>query len=135
MPGCGPDSSCLPAKLIANFKMQKALHAKTCPTFCNPMDCSPPGSSVYGILQRRILEWVAIPFSRGSSQPRDRTCLYITCIWQAGSFPLAPPGKPRQSLQQWYFRGLFPYEKGADTHDCHVKMWSIMLARNTQTWP
>ena len=37
------------------------------------MDCSPPGSSVYGILQARILEWVAISFSRGSSQPRDQT--------------------------------------------------------------
>ena len=40
-------------------------------TLCDPMDCSPPGSSVLGILQARILEWVAIPFSRGSSQPRD----------------------------------------------------------------
>ena len=40
---------------------------------CNPMDCCPPGSSVYGILQARIVEWVAIPFSRGSSQPRDQT--------------------------------------------------------------
>ena len=42
-------------------------------TLCNPMDCSPPGSSVQGILQARILAWVAIPFSRGSSWPRDRT--------------------------------------------------------------
>ena len=39
---------------------------------CNPMDCSPPGSSVHGILHARILEWVAIPFPRRSSQPRDR---------------------------------------------------------------
>ena len=39
---------------------------------CDPMDCSLPGSSVHGILQSRILEWVAIPFSRGSSQPRDQ---------------------------------------------------------------
>ena len=44
-------------------------------TFCNPMDCSPPGSSVHGILQVRILEWVAIPFSRESSWPRDWTCV------------------------------------------------------------
>ena len=43
------------------------------PTLCDPMNCSPPGSSSHGILQARILEWVAIPFSRGSSQPRDRT--------------------------------------------------------------
>ena len=41
--------------------------------FCNPMVCSPPGSSVHGILQARILEWVTIPFSRGSSWPRDWT--------------------------------------------------------------
>ena len=43
-------------------------------TLCNPMDFSPPGSSVKGILQARILEWVAMPSSRGSSQLRDQTC-------------------------------------------------------------
>ena len=42
-------------------------------TLCDPMDCSPPGSSVHGILQTRILKWVAVPFSRGSSQPKDGT--------------------------------------------------------------
>ena len=42
---------------------------------CDPMDCSPPGFSVHGILQAGILKWVAIPFSRGSSQPRDRTSI------------------------------------------------------------
>ena len=47
--------------------------AQSCPTLCDPMDCSPPGSSIHGILQARILEWVAISFSRGSSRPRDRT--------------------------------------------------------------
>ena len=47
--------------------------AQLCPALCDPMDCSPPGSSVHGILQARILEWVAISFSRGSSWPRDRT--------------------------------------------------------------
>ena len=45
--------------------------AESCPTLCDPMDCSLPGSSVQGILQERILEWVAIFFSRGSSQPRN----------------------------------------------------------------
>ena len=44
---------------------------QSCPTFCDPMDYSMPGSSVHGILQARILEWVALPFSRGSSWPRD----------------------------------------------------------------
>ena len=47
--------------------------AQSCPTLCYPVDCSPPGSSVHGILQARILEWVAISFSRGSSRPRSPT--------------------------------------------------------------
>ena len=47
------------------------LAAQSCPTLCNPMDYGPPGSSVHGILQARTLEWVAMPFSRGSSQTRD----------------------------------------------------------------
>ena len=46
---------------------------QSCPTLCHPMNCSPPGSSIHGILQARILKWVAISFSRGSSWPRDRT--------------------------------------------------------------
>ena len=52
--------------------------AQSCPTLCNPMDCSLPGSSVHGIFQARILEWVAISFSRGSSQTRDWT--WVFCI-------------------------------------------------------
>ena len=47
--------------------------AQLCLPLCDPVDCSLPGSSVHGILQARILEWAAIPFSRGCSQPRDRT--------------------------------------------------------------
>ena len=49
----------------------KVLVAQSCLTICNPMDCIPPGSSVHGILQARILEWVAIPFSKESSQPSN----------------------------------------------------------------
>ena len=49
------------------------VKVKVLVTLCNPVDCSPPGSSVCGILQARILEWVAMPFSRGISQFRDRT--------------------------------------------------------------
>ena len=58
-----------------------AFITQSCPTLCDPVDCSPPGSSVHGILQARILEWVAVPSSRGSSQPRNQTCFaYISCI-------------------------------------------------------
>ena len=49
------------------MKKSEVLLARSCPALCNPMDCSPPGSSVHGILWARRLEWVAIPFSRGSS--------------------------------------------------------------------
>ena len=52
--------------------------AQSCPTLCDPMDCSPPGSSVHGILQARIVDWVTISFSRGSSQPRDQTQVSCT---------------------------------------------------------
>ena len=56
-------------------------HTQSCLTLCNPMDCSPPGSSVHGTVQARKLEWVAIPFSRGSSRPRGRTCVsWVSCI-------------------------------------------------------
>ena len=70
----------------------RCMHAKSlqsCPTLCDSMNCSPPGSSVHGILQARILEWVAIPSSRGSSQGSN---LHVLCLlhWQVDSL-LAPP--------------------------------------------
>ena len=55
------------------FKHRGVLVAQSCLTLCKPTDCSPPGSSVHGILQSRILEWVAIPFSSGSPQAGDWT--------------------------------------------------------------
>ena len=69
-----------------------------CPTLCHLMNCT-----VRGILQARILEWVAFPFSRGSSQPRDQTQVShiarvsLLCLlhWPVSSLPLAPTGKPR----------------------------------------
>ena len=61
-PGVGELNSCM-----------CVLVSQSCPTLCHPMDYTPPGSSVHGVLQARILEWVAIPFSRGSLLPRDRT--------------------------------------------------------------
>ena len=63
-------------------------------TLCDPTDCSPPGSSVRGISQAKILEWVAISFSRGSSQPRDWICVScISCV-TGRLFTAEPPGKP-----------------------------------------
>ena len=58
---------------VPKLKCVKVLVIQLCPTLCDPTDCSLPSSSVHGILQARILEWVAIPFSRGSCRPRDWT--------------------------------------------------------------
>ena len=55
---------------ISAFKVKESVVAQSCPAFFDPMDYSPPGFSAPGILQARILEWIAIPFFRGSSQPR-----------------------------------------------------------------
>ena len=59
----------------------RAKSLQLCQTLCDPVDCSPLGFSVHGILQARILEWVAVSSSRGSSQPRDQTRIsYVSCI-------------------------------------------------------
>ena len=63
--------------IISKWKV-RVLVTQSCPTLCDPMNCSPPGSSVHGILQARILKWVAVPFSRGSSWPRDRNWVSYT---------------------------------------------------------
>ena len=57
------------------------------------MNCSPPGSSVHGIFQARILEWIAISYFRGSSQPRDESVSLVSAL-AGGFFTTAPPGKP-----------------------------------------
>ena len=61
------------ACMHTQYEVKWSQAAQLCPTLCNLMDCSLPGSSVHGIFQARILEWVAISFSRRSSQPRDWT--------------------------------------------------------------
>ena len=92
---------------------------QSCPTLCDPMDYGPPGSSVYGILQARILEWVAIPFSRGSSRPRDRIWVsriagrFFT-IWATGEEAHIAARLPRAGLwdgsenRTWYLLGGHP---------------------------
>ena len=74
----------------------KAKSLQSRPTLCNPLD--PPGSSVFGILQARILEWVATPFSRGSSQPRDWT---QSPALQVGSLPSEPSMLKESSKSRW----------------------------------
>ena len=82
------------------------VHAKSllsCPALCNLMDCSPPGTSAHGILQARILEWIAMPSSRGSSQPRDWT-------WSPASRQLLYHlGSPSQSYIYTYIPFLLNF--------------------------
>ena len=76
--------------LIQHWKSESEIEvSQLCPPLCDPMDCGPPGSSVHWILQARILEWVVISFSRGSSQPKDQTQVSRTAgrlftVWATG---------------------------------------------------
>ena len=76
-----PFSVCVLIQLLSHIQL-----------FCNPLDC-PLESSVYGIFQARILEWVAIFYSRGSSRPRDQTHISYLQAWQVDSPPLCPLGR------------------------------------------
>ena len=74
-----------------NLTAASCLVAQSCPTLCDPMDCSPPDSTVHGILEARILEWVAISCSRGSSDPGTEP---RSPALAGGFFTTMPPGKP-----------------------------------------
>ena len=68
---CPSDKTKLPPQSVSLIMESKIF--QLCPTLCNPVDCCLPRSSIHGIFQARVLEWVANSFSRGSSQPRDQT--------------------------------------------------------------
>ena len=111
-----------------------SLHAlawslQSCSILCDPTDCSPPGSSVHGILQARILEWGAMPSSRGSSQPRGRTWVsYISCI-AGGFFTTEPPGEPGLvSILGAYIKSSVSISTLQDGHPvCLVQMRTLCL--------
>ena len=96
------------SKLTQHCKSTIVLVAKSCPTLCDPLGCSWPGSSVCGISQARILEWVAIPFSRGSSPRRDQ--IHIPAL-AGGFFTTEPPEKPcilqfKEKVEEWLSLGF-----------------------------
>ena len=95
-----------------------ALVAQLYPTICDPMDLSPPGSSVHGIFQAGILEWVAISFSRGTSWPRDRTWVSYT----AGRF-----------FTIWAPREARPSKGKLKTILAHPSQLLILLLRQLNT--
>ena len=88
----------LPVVAFSNSGL--TLHAKLLQSrlpLCDPMECNPPGSSVHGIFQARILEWVAMPASRGSLHGSNQRLSWLL-LWQASSLPVAPPGQPSNKL-------------------------------------
>ena len=86
------------------------LVTQSCPTLFDSMDCSPPGSSVRGILQARILEWVGFPFSRRSSWPRDRT--HTSCTAGRLFTVWATKGRARKGWVFWPLGKIWLYSRG-----------------------
>ena len=95
-----------------------AQSLRSCVTLCDPRDCSPPGSSVHGILQARILQWVAMPSSRGSSWPRDWSHVSASPALQVDILPTEPPGKPEFEVPEGKSSGKIYQE---------VKGWDLNL--------
>ena len=77
------------------------MHAQSRPTVCDPLNCSPPGSPVHGIFQARILEWIAISYSRGSSWPGNWTCMScVSCVSRQILYHCTPQeGLPSHTFQ------------------------------------
>ena len=98
---------------------------QSCPTLCNPMDYSPPDSSVHGILQARILEWVAISFSRESSRPRDGT--HVSCI-TGGCFTADHQRSPNQHVFFFFFLIWIP--KGSIFSNKEMQNSHSLYSRN-----
>ena len=101
--------------------------------------CSPPGSSVCGILQARILEWVAVPFSRGSSRPRDGTQISYTSCLAGGLSPLVPPGKPlpaqAPSMAQGACDAWWPRSSSSVLSQTWKNMFSFLLSNVRPHFP
>ena len=108
--------------LINSVFYNSKVVAQSCPTLCNPMDCRLPGSSVHGISQARVLEWVAISFSRGSSWPRYSTIVSCKITWEAEL-----TGLPRNchKKSKFYYHSLLRTVKRV-TVNSHPVVWVFL---------
>ena len=89
-----------PIRYILSEELTTCSVGQSCPTLCESMDCSPPGSSVHGILQAWIL-WVSMPSSRGSSRPGIEPASLMSLVLAGGFFTTAPPRKPIVKGKRW----------------------------------
>ena len=116
--GCNGDKAITAAReRWLSLPLDVCKHTQSCPTLCDPMGSSLTGSSVWGILQAGILERVAISFSRGSSQPKDRT--HVSCISCVG----------RQILYQRSHRGSLTMWWGRESHTAEDPMWLLITGK------
>ena len=131
----GPDE-------VHQMVKMKVLVTQMCLTLFNSMDFSLPGFSVHGFLQARILGWVAISFSRGSSQPRTEP---RSLGWQADSLPWEPPGKPRQVVVTQSTAKLLGvmrstqdtaslHTNAGDCYSGYVQRVAFLLFKRHQNW-
>ena len=117
---------------VAAPKINKQMHAKSlqsCLTLCDPMDCSPPVPSVHGILQARILEWVAMASFRGYFQPRDWTHISCVSCIAGGFFTTEPLGKPDRSHTRFRI-SWFPSQdcfSNPSLHPCSPSKWPCLI--------
>ena len=120
-----------------------ALWLQSCLNLWNPMDCSPPGSSVHGMLQARIPKWVGVSSSRGCSRPRDRSCVSsASCI--AGKFFITEPlGKPKMmcsyTILSFRVRQMLCVRVGEKPPDIRHKLlggcWNVFTGLPNTGWP
>ena len=105
-------------------KISESEAAQSCPTLCDLMDCSLPSSSVHGIFQARVLEWVAISFSRGIFLTQGSNPGLPHCRWIRNH--LSHKGSPR--ILEWvaypFFRGIFS-PQGSNPHLLHLLHWQV----------
>ena len=126
---------------LSSHTCMRAKSLQSCLTLCGPVDYSPPGSSVRGILQARMLEWVAVPASRGSSRPTDqtRTSQFYTSstTWQVvvGTCPQVPGKLAARSvacrkMTSWSFSGESDQSKGERSEDTDARgpQWSTQFS-------
>ena len=117
------------------------LVIQLCLTLCDPMDCSLPASSVHGILQARILEWVAIPFSRGSSWPRNWTWVShiagrVFTIWATRETPKtdSKPGKISE-IVYWMMTSAVEKKKAETLHPYGIFPWEMKMCIHWNSCP
>ena len=117
------------------YVLRCAQSLQLCLTLCDPVDCSPPGSSVCGILQARILEWVAMPSSKESSWFRDRTHISCRSCIAGGFFTSEPLGKPNMCYICYLLVSMLFHSMSFFFNLVFVKVCIYRICSRYSLWP